>query len=336
MNMDAFFPAIHSTPSPAALMAEVLPGFNVGEIAACRYFIGGFNDTYQVETTTGTRYYLRIYRAFWRSLPDILYELDLLNHLARKGFPAARPLPYRDQGFTCELAAPEGPRYAVLFTEAPGKLVSYDEKPEEMAHHYGACVASLHNAAADFSSPHRRFQVDLELLIDAPLRNLAPFLAQRPDDWRYVQNFAARLRQRILDLPATRLEQGFCHGDLQGYHAHMDKDGQLTFFDFDCGGHGYRAYDLAVFRWCSRLKEQEAIWWEPYLRGYRSQRSLNELDLQAIPMFVGARYLWHMGVHTQNAYDWGCGWLDDDYFNNKINCLKAVEKDYFSTKAAVD
>jgi len=187
MNMDAFFPAIHSTPSPAALMAEVLPGFNVGEIAACRYFIGGFNDTYQVETTTGTRYYLRIYRAFWRSLPDILYELDLLNHLARKGFPAARPLPYRDQGFTCELAAPEGPRYAVLFTEAPGKLVSYDEKPEEMAHHYGACVASLHNAAADFSSPHRRFQVDLELLIDAPC-------AIWPLFWRSAQMIGAMFR----------------------------------------------------------------------------------------------------------------------------------------------
>ena len=43
------------------------------------------------------------------------------------------------------------------------------------------------------------------------------------------------------------------HGDLQGYHANVGPDGMLTFFDFDCGGYGYRAYDLAVFVWCCRL-----------------------------------------------------------------------------------
>ena len=58
-------------------------------------------------------------------------------------------------------------------------------------------------------------------------------------------------------------------------------------------------------------------------------RPLNELDVQAIPLFVGARYIWHMGVHTQNAPDWGIGWLDDEYFDEKIGYLRAVEADYF-------
>ncbi len=40
------------------------------------------------------------------------------------------------------------------------------------------------------------------------------------------------LRERLVSLPADRLEQGFCHGDLQGYHDHVSSEGTLTFFGF--------------------------------------------------------------------------------------------------------
>lgn len=314
--------------SVKALTREVLPDFDIGEISACEFFTGGFNDTYRVKTRSGSTYYLRVYRRSWRTLPDILYELDLLNYLRTKDFPAARPVARRDGSYCVELPAPEGTRYAALFSEAMGKDITYDQEPEKVSHRYGQAVAQLHNSVADFLSPHQRFHVDLELLIDTPLRNIALFLAHRPQDWAYLQRFAADLRQRIVDLPIDELEQGFCHGDLQGYHANVDADGIMTFYDFDCGGYGYRAYDLAVFRWCSRLQEQEELRWEPYLRGYREIRPLKELDVQAIPFFVGARYLWHMGVHTQNAPDWGCEWLNDKYFDEKLDFLRAVEKDY--------
>jgi Ser/Thr protein kinase RdoA (MazF antagonist) len=87
-----------------------------------------------------------------------------------------------------------------------------------------------------------------------PLHYIGPFLAHRPDDWAYVRQFAESLRQKLLRLPAGQLEQGFCHGYLQGCHARVAEDSTLTFFDFDCGGYGYRAYDLAVFLWCPRLQ----------------------------------------------------------------------------------
>jgi Ser/Thr protein kinase RdoA (MazF antagonist) len=306
----------------------MLPDYEIGEVTACQFFTGGFNDTYRVKTREGKTYYLRVYRRSWRTLPDILYELDVLNHLRGQGFPAARLLPRRDGSLYYELPAPEGRRYAVLFSEAPGRLIAYDVEPEKVSLQYGQAVAWMHNALEGFTSPHARFRVDLELLVDGPLRNIAPYLAHRPEDWAYLQGFAADLRQRIVDLPMEGLEEGFCHGDLQGYHANLDADGTLTFFDFDCGGYGYRAYDLAVFRWCARLQNQEEIRREPYLRGYREVRKLNELDIQAIPLFVGARYLWHMGVHTQNAPDWGCEWLNDAYFDEKLGFLRAVETDY--------
>jgi Ser/Thr protein kinase RdoA (MazF antagonist) len=322
------FPAISSTLSPQALASDILPDFGIGDIAECKFFAGGFNHTYQVKIVDGCTYYLRAYRIQWRSLADIQYELDVLNHLKRKGFPAARPVPYKDGPFFCAVPAPEGERYLALFTEAPGPEISYDHEPEKVARRYGRAVAQMHNALDDFSSPHLRFHQDIEYFIDRPLRHIEPFMSYRPDDWAYLRQFAESLRQRILSMPAEALEQGFCHGDLQGYHANVAPDGTLTFFDFDCGGYGYRAYDLAVFLWCCRLEDAVAARWEPFLTSYRETRSICDLNVQAVPLFVCARYLWHMGVHAQNTPDWGIDFLNDKYFDQHLERVRQAEKDY--------
>jgi Ser/Thr protein kinase RdoA (MazF antagonist) len=163
-----------------------------------------------------------------------------------------------------------------------------------------------------------------------PLKNVAPFLRHRPDDWGYFKGFAEKVRQKILNLPANALELGFCHGDLQGYHANITSDGTLTFFDFDCGGFGYRAYDLAVFLWCCRLEDAIPLRWDPFLRAYQKIRLINDLDIRAVPLFVCCRYLWHMGVHAQNATDWGIAWLNDAYFDTHLKRLHQADEDYLN------
>jgi Ser/Thr protein kinase RdoA (MazF antagonist) len=325
--MNASFPVIASTLLPQALADDILPGFGVGPVVECKFYSGGFNHTYRIKTGEDRTYYLRAYRIKWRTLADIQYELDVLYHLDRKGFPAAKPVPYKDRQQFCSVPAPEGTRYLALFTEAPGPEISYDHEPDKMAQRYGQAVAQMHNALDDFSNSHPRFHKDIEHFIDLPLRNIESFLSHRPDDWAYIQQFAETLRQRILSMPDDALEQGFCHGDLQGYHANIAPDGTLTFFDFDCGGFGFRSYDLAVFLWCCRLEDAVAVRWEPFLNSYRETRPIHELDLQAVPLFVCARYLWHMGVHTQNSPDWGIGFLNDRYFDNHLKNLRQAEKD---------
>ena len=328
--MSETFPALISVLSPTALAEQILPDFGIGPVAECRFYSGGFNHTYQVLAQTGETYYFRVYRPMWRTLDDIRCELDALLHLEKKGYPAARPLPFQGGAPYCEIHAPEGVRYGALVNLCSGEEISYDKNPQEMSHSYGRAVAGMHNAFEDFTSPHPRFRKDLHHLIDKPLANIQPFLAHRPADWEYLVQLATQIRTRIEALPAEGLEQGFCHGDLQGYHAKVDRDGTLDFFDFDCGGFGYRSYDLAVFLWCARLEDQVEERWEPFLAGYQEVRKLNPLDIEAVPLFVGGRYLWHMGVHTQNAPDWGIDFLNDGYFDRRIEILKQYQADLLS------
>ena len=100
--------------------------------------------------------------------------------------------------------------------------------------------------------------------------------------------------------------------------------------------HAYRAYDLAVFRWCARLKEQEHVWWPPYLRGYREKRAVNGLDVEAVPLFICARHVWHMGLHTGSVPDWGHGDLGDAYFDRRLGWLRELEADYLTVEGSPD
>jgi len=243
--------------------------------------------------------------------------------LARQGITVSTPVPPRDGTFLRELAAPEGPRSAVLFTYAPGRE-TYTE--EGITQRYGRAVAAVHGATDDFSTPHQRFSLDLDHLLNQPLAAIRPFLRHRPDDWRYLEQLGERLRERAEALPLECLETGFCHGDFHGGNAHVDGE-TITFFDFDCCGHGYRAYDVAVFRWeaANSRKRAEAYWTE-FLEGYTAVRPLGELDLAAVPLFVALRHVWWVGLHCGNVRDWGIGRRDDRFFDRQLRFLKRWER----------
>ena len=233
----------------------------------------------------------------------------------------------RDGDYLCTFDAPEGPRHAVLFDFAPGKALSYDKGGDLLAARYGRGVAQIHNAMETFSASHQRAALDLNHLIDAPLRYIEPLMAQRRADWEYLPCLADKLRDAFSSVPLDSLEYGFCHGDLNGWNAHATDVGALTFFDFDCCGPGWRAYDIAVFRWLARVCEKEKERWVPFLKGYREIRELEQVDLGVTKLFVGARAIWLLGLHAANACDWSSGWIDEAYFNRAMSFLRGWDRE---------
>ena len=96
------------------------------------------------------------------------------------------------------------------------------------------------------------------------------------------------------DIRDQDADYGLCHGDFHGWNAHYHAD-TLTFFDFDDCGYGWRAYDLAVFRWDARLDEKEDERWEAFVKGYRSKREISDADLKLTTTFMAIRDIWLMG-----------------------------------------
>jgi Ser/Thr protein kinase RdoA (MazF antagonist) len=327
--MANIFPVTHSILSVEALITDLLPNYDIETPIDCRFLQPGLNDTFLVNTQ-GAKYILRVYRKDWRSLSDINYELEVLLHLQRASVAVSVPIVRKDGNFIGSIVAPEGLRYVVLFTYAPGKQPNYEAEKEQEAYLYGKAVAKIHDATDTFQSSYYRFTIDLDYLLDAPMRSIQPFLDHRLADWEYLTRLSEQLQRKIRDLPPNSLDLGFCHGDFHTGNVHIDLDKQLTFFDFDCCGISWRSYDIAVFRWGSRFSKKDMEKWPSFLSGYTEERHLSDLDLQFTTYFLAIRHFWSMGINANNGYDWGFSWATDGYFDRQIKFFREWEAEYLT------
>lgn len=165
--------------------------------------------------------------------------------------------------------------------------------------------------------------------LQASISAIQPLLVHRADDWKYLQTLAEQLQVRIQDMPVNNLEIGFCHGDCHAGNAHISDDKVVTFFDFDCCGISWRAYDVALFRWASRRYGKETEYWPLFLQGYTEERHLNELEIQSTLYFVAIRQFWFLGLQASNGQDWGYASMND-HFDQGIKFLRECEADILS------
>lgn len=314
-----------------ALIEQVLSQYDLGAISRCRLHHRGLNDTYKVEGSQGDTYFLRIYRSGWRSRDEIETEIAILLHLAQGKARVSTPVSRKDGQSLTSLDCAEGRRWAALFTCAPGEEVDFNGYSDVLAELYGAAVATIHCAADSFEGRRLRPALDLAGLLERPLQLLTSTIAHRPEDVAYVNGLGDRLRHRIQGL--ADLEIGFCHGDFHGRNA-CEKKGSFTFYDFDCCGWGYRAYDLAVFPWAFAVRQDTTERIEAtgraFLRGYVRRRTVGPTDVDAIAAFVAIRQIWLLGLHIGSGDRFGWGWINDSYFDRQLKVLRDWEKNWLS------
>jgi Ser/Thr protein kinase RdoA (MazF antagonist) len=207
---------------------------------------------------------------------------------------------------TSLVAVPEGTRPLVVFSYARGVPLAWTETQSQLA---GRLLASIHTAADDFVSRHTRADLDLDYLVDRPLRTLRRFLMHRPDDWVYLETLAERLRRSVSGL-REHLRWGVCHGDFGAKNIHTDEAHTLTVFDFDRCGPGWRAFDFALVMWAATGRKRKDIW-HSFLRGYQETRILGAADLEAVPLFHALAQLSGLGLIAKHADTFGRLRIDD-------------------------
>jgi Ser/Thr protein kinase RdoA (MazF antagonist) len=323
-------PVLHSLLDPAALSTRLAERFDVPlHAVVCRLLARGVADLYAVSTGS-EQYVLRVFSIDHRTRAEIEYELDLIEHAGRRDMPVAAPTRDRDGARILSFAAPEGERLAVLYRRARG-VDRPDPYPDEA---YGRAVALLHVALDDYAGPAVK-RLDVDYLVDRCLGSLEPFLSHRSDDaFGWLRRLAAGLRQRLDDVAPT-LEWGPCHGDCHGGNAMFAGDGTITLIDYELCGHGWRAYDVAVFRWSrehggGRVDER----WRAFQRGYRSVRPI--ADAQAVDLFVPIRQLFWMGEWADHVDLWGLRHRMTDRFYDEQLCYLSRWVTEHSTCVAVD
>lgn len=259
----------------------------------CELIRRGFNDTYLV-TAEQTKYIFRVYfnGKYYISSPEAFqFELDLLDYLKAQHITVSYPIRMTNGEFLGWTPTPLGERATTLFSFAEGINISEVPATVEQITAAGKTLAALHLAANNFSSPYERYHLNLKYLVDEPLRLIEEHKDEEGQALLASLPPIAELVDAVKSLSIDNGEYGIIHSDAHIDNMHFQGN-EVTLFDFDHCGYGWRVYDLVAFHdnLSTSPKYQEA-----FLSGYESLRPLSQGERDCFPIFAHLRMLWDVG-----------------------------------------
>lgn len=325
----------YSTVCEDELLMKLAPLYQIDHPRTCHFWHRGGDDIYQLRSDTHC-YTLRVYRHGIHARDDIEFEVAALNFLRSRGAKVAYPIEKRDGGYISEIEAPEGLRYVVITTHAHGSVPGYCGQKhiyERDACLFGESVAELHELSEGFECNHERRKLDIDYLFESSvevvrtyIRESALFLhKERADSQEKLHAAILAVKENLLTVIPDDLDVGFCHGDCHGSNVHND-NGELTQFDFEDCGFGYRVYDIATFKWAIHGEDKENELWSSFLKGYASIRQPGSADLLAIPVFVIIRQLWWIAFIISNLEDFGYIDTSDRFVCKQLSRIESMLK----------
>jgi Ser/Thr protein kinase RdoA (MazF antagonist) len=319
----ATFPVTYSTLACDALQRQILPLFCTDPILRCTFWNRGLSDVYLVESLTA-QYVLRVSHAHWRTQSEVEFELELLNFLKHCDVPVAAPLRTKEGQLLVEICAPEGSRYATLFAYAPGRIPVGDLNLEQ-SHRLGQAVAQIHQVGAEFGSDSHRQPLSLEYLLDQSFGGIEPYLRFRPEDIAYLRGVIDQLKDKLAALPKELPYWTICWGDPHSGNVHFTADNQLTLFDFDQCGYGWRAFELAKFLQVSLRAGMARKIRDAFFEGYQTVQTFTQDEINALQSFTQTAHIWNWCISLEASKVHSCSRLDEQFLINRLQQLKMLQ-----------
>ena len=316
-----------STPTGAAIAGIVSKAYAFGEVAECELLRRSFNQVYGLRFADGRRVVARLSAERPRGAPKIEYEAALLGHLRARNVPVANCLPTANGTVATMVTLPEGERPLMLFEHLEGGMTG-DDLPDVEA--FGRGLAMFHDAAQDFVATDSHYTLDLNHLLESPLRLLLTAPTMTEVLRAQFTGLEDRLHHRISSMEG--LTHVVCHGDSHGQNNFVspgqNEERVASFFDFDDAGPGYLAFELAVYAWSlhprsvsGQLDEKALIRWQHFIAAYNKVRPIPAADLQAIPSFMAVRHFWLLGEYAGRIPVWGSQAMPTAYLRKQVEML---------------
>lgn len=280
----------------------------------------GISDTYRIDHGS-ERFVFRVYSLDWRTKTEIFEEIRLLELLHEHAVPVAYPIRNNEGHFLNELLAPEGKRFAVLFSFAPGNKKG--SLPEAAHFRTGETLARLHLLTENLEL--QRVTYTPEYLIDAPLEQLAAFLPVETEEMQYMHALGKRLTEAMEQFQANELRKGAIHFDLWFDNMNVTEDGAVTLFDFDFCGNGWLCHDVAYYMLQLHNVERDQDVCnkklEAFLNGYDSVTLLTAEERRILPVLGLSSYFFYLGVQCRRFDNWSNSFLNEEYLRRFIVAL---------------
>jgi Ser/Thr protein kinase RdoA (MazF antagonist) len=316
----AHFPVISSNLSPTHLALFLQEKYNFGKNTNAFLLKAGINHTYLIKDEN-KKFIFRIYSLNWRTKTEILEEIRLLNLLKKHNIAISYPIFDKKDNYIQICNAPEGERFAVMFSFAEGeKLFNFSE---ETHFKIGELMAQIHQITQNLNLERVHYSPQI-LLVDS-LNQLEKFLPSDTEEMAFMQKTQQFLLNEFSTADMTKIRNGVVHLDIWFDNLNVAKDNKITIFDFDFCGNGWLCLDIAYYiLQIHSIEKDEAIYkskTESFLAGYESITPISEEEKRIFPMLGVSIYFFYLGIQCQRFDNWSNTFLNEIYLKRFINLL---------------
>lgn len=314
------FPVIASIVSPIEIGKFISDEYQLKDNFDCKLFRTGVNHTYFV-SNQNSKYVVRVYCHNWRTEIEIEEELKLLKLLKKHNVSVSTPIPDKNGNLIQKINAPEGVRHVVLFTFAKGEKMRF--MTSETCSAIGSIMAKIHNITA--TKKIKRIDYNTDILIYKAYDKLSEFFSEDLDEMIYLKQISSKIAEHFEESDFSEKQKGIVHLDIWYDNLSVNKENEITIFDFDNCGNGPLILDIGYF--CKQLffietdKNEYEIKVDSFLNGYTEERNLSEKELKLIPEAGASIFVFYLGIQAQR-FDWSNIFLTENYLKMFVGRIK--------------
>ena len=316
-----YFPVTNSNLSAPHIELFLQEKYSLSKDTKCRIIKTGINDTYLVNDNSD-KFVFRVYSLNWRTKAEIGEEIKLLNQLKQNAISISYPLPDKENNYIQTLNAPEGDRFAVLFTFAIGEKLHIIS--EETHFQIGQLMARIHTITNN--QKLNRIDYSPEVILIDSLKKVSFFLTSGTEEMNFMRSTQTYLLKEFENANISQIRQGIVHLDIWFDNLNIAGDNKVTIFDFDFCGNGWLCLDIAYYiLQLHNIEKYEAKDYQPkvdsFIKGYESVTPISAEEKRLIPMLGVSLYFFYLGVQCQRYDNWSNSFLSENYLKRFINGL---------------
>ena len=315
------FPVTASLLSATHLSLFLQEKYLLSKNTKCKLLKAGINDTYLVNDNN-EKFIFRVYSFNWRTRTEIEEEIKLLSELRQNNTLVSYPLPDKENNFIQTLNAPEGERFAVLFSFAKGNKMHMISK--ETHFEIGQIMARIHKITHNVELQRTHYTPEI-ILIDS-LKKISHFLPVDTEEMKFMISAQKYLLKEFQNADIAKMRQGIVHLDIWFDNLNITEENEVTIFDFDFCGNGWLCLDIAYYiLQLHNIEKYEAKEYQPkvasFIKGYESITPMTDEEKKLIPMLGVSLYFFYLGVQCQRYDNWSNSFLNENYLKRFINGL---------------
>ncbi|HMS66539.1 MAG: phosphotransferase [Saprospiraceae bacterium] len=319
--MMSFFPVTHSILSASHLAEFIQCRYDFGADIQCKLMKSGINDTYLVSAGQN-QFVFRVYSLNWRKPAEIEAEIYFLNQLKATNISISYPINDVQGVYIQNLPAPEGLRYGLMFSYAPGSKLH--EVSGELHYEIGRTVGRIHQIARNQKID--RINYSLEVLMVESLAQISHFLSPDSIEMKYLESLQGFIIDQLRVADINNMQSGIVHLDIWFDNLNIDEDGKITIFDFDFCGNGWLSLDVAYYiMQLHNIEKYETAKYQPkidqFLEGYESLNFLSLEEKRLLPVLGLSLYFFYLGTQCQRFENWSNAFLNENYLKRFVNMI---------------